>query len=383
MSKHEPTLHDDQALTKAAWEKFQKQLDNEPVNQQWHTWSIQHEEGRNPLQGLSLIEHSTNSQEDADYSTKPVFSSLTGSGISLKSTPADRNSFRFRTKQRRRWIGGLAAASVLVVTLASPVGNQVLATVLNQFQTKQLVAVDQADLRQVMDQIFYGQEPGKAINRFGTFTNKPGKLQGDFTLSEAEQALGHKLAMPSDFDEKQRKIHIYPQNEITLKLNVTEINKMIKRLGSEKLLPSSVDGKPITLIFGDTANINIDLEQNGVNKYYSFTQQAAPMLIVDPSIPVADALNALMNNPLLPVGIKDKLSGALENGNIPLPVITDGAAEKYTEDGIDVILNSNAVQQKTSYSAYWIKNGQLFILNGNCFVDKAAVKAKITELIRQ
>jgi hypothetical protein len=294
-------------------------------------------------------------------------------------------------KKNRKWVSGIAAASVLAVTLITPAGNQALAAILNKFHMQQMTVVKEDELQQMMNTIFTDGESREAINKFGAISRKSGTINGEYTLKDAEQLLNRKLIVPSNFDPNNEKVHVLASNDLTMTLKVDEVNKTLKRLGATKLLPSSIDGKPITLKLGEDVSLSKQVQMNGKSYYYNFSQLAVPVIEVDPSIPVSEALEAVIQFPLIPDSIKYSLkqSGVLDGGNVPLPVVTSGDAEKLTIQGVEVVLTVNIYGNKEAgntssyYMATWIKNDQLYTISGSGFADRAAVVALAEELIKQ
>ncbi|UUZ85594.1 hypothetical protein LJK88_20060 [Paenibacillus sp. P26] len=118
--------------------------------------------------------------------------------------------------------------------------------------------------------------------------------------------------------------------------------------------------------------------------YYHVSQQAVPVVTVDPSIPVAEALNAVLDFPALPDYLKNGLrqSSILSGGGVPLPVISSGETEKLSVGGVQVVLTVQGSKDHPYYSATWVKDGQMFTFGGgNRYTDKASALEKIKELI--
>jgi hypothetical protein len=381
--------------TEAAWDRLQKQLELEPVNSQWVRWSKQANEksttsieltsiGTTASHGFSLFNESSIHEPESSRMTS-----------ALEEIKPRKNRFAVNwMKMNRKWLSGIAVASVLAITLFTPVGNQALAAILGKFRMEQVTVVQENDVRQIMNGFFSDGQTRDAVNKFGSFTQTSGTLNGEYSLQDAEKLMNHKIIVPKDIDLEKNKLYISPSSEITFNLHVDEVNKALQRLGAKKLLPQSIDGKPIKLIFGETVSISQQLDQNGLNCYYSLSQMVAPAVSVDPSIPVEEALAAVLDFPFLPENLKNdiKSSGALTGGSIPLPIIADGTTEKRTLKGIDVIMSiqtykrtaeNGDVVESPHYNLTWVKNGQLFNLNGNSFTDQAAAFTLVEELISQ
>jgi hypothetical protein len=382
----------------AAWEKLQKQLVTEPVNARWVRWSKQANESASDKTNEDDL-----SLAAGEETTNPMFHKAFQNGIQeTKSTlplaPSEAPKVGLWLnwmKRNRKWLSGTVAVSMLAFTLFTSVGNQALAAILNQFRMEQVTVVQEDDIQRIMNSVFTEGQSADAINKFGTFSHTAGTINGEYTLLEAEKLLNRKLIFPKDIDLSQNKIYISPSSEITLNLHVDEVNKALQRLGAKKLLPQSIDGKPVKLIFGEAAHISKQVNIDGDQRNYSFTQMTAPSLNVDPSIPVAEAMDAVVQFPFLPDNLKDSLknSGVLNNGNLPMPVIANGTVEKHTIEGVEVVMtqqkyniqksrNTKSVEE-IYYGLTWVKNGQLYNLGGNGFTDQDAAFALAKELILQ
>jgi hypothetical protein len=381
MNNSESNQDNDQMID-VAWERLQKQLVKEPVNSQWARWSKQQQERKNVTPDEISVQRSATVSGLEPFMTPPE------AAVVLPESFTRKNSW---FKKHRKWVSGIAAASVLAVTLITPAGNQALAAILNKFHMQQMTVVKEDELQQMMNTIFTDGESREAVNKFGAISRKSGTINGEYTLKDAERLLNRKLIMPGNFDPNTEKVHISASNELTMTLKVDEVNKTLTRLGAAKLLPNSVDGKPITLKLGEAVSLSRQVQKDGNGYYYSFTQLAVPVIEVDPSIPVSEALEAVIQFPLLPDYIKNNLktSGALDNGNIPLPIVTNGNAEKLTIQGVEAVLTVNNYGNKEAgnrlayYNLIWIKNGKVYSVNGSGFADRAALVAFAEELIKQ
>lgn len=382
--------------TKAAWERLQKQLVKEPVNAQWVRWSKQENEANSKKRkenegSLVTFESAKNANVD---SANSYIDKLTGSLLTEFPAKAYKGRLLLNwMKCYSKWLSGAVAASVLAVTLFTPVGNLALASILSKFRMEEVTVVQEDDIERMMNGVFTEGRSQDAINKFGIFSHTTGSLNGEYSLADAEKLLNRKLIVPKEWNFDQHKLYISPSSEITLTLHVDEINKALQRLGAKKLLPESIDGKPVKLIFGENIIISKEVKIEGVLRYTSFSQSTAPAVEVDPSIPLQEAINAVLQFPFLPDYLKDSLksSGALDNGNLPLPVIAKGTVEKQTIEGIQVLMTQQAFDRSgdskavknTYYNLTWVKNGQLYNLSGNGFVDQNAVFNLAKELIQQ
>ncbi|WP_036745960.1 hypothetical protein [Paenibacillus sp. UNC451MF] len=382
----ESTKKNERELADAAWAKLQEKLAQEPTQPQWSRWSEQ------------MAAEATAAPLTAAMAGEPAEVPAASPKINLgskaprletetvKSKPS--SSFASWLHRNKKWVASAAAVGVIAVTIATPSGNQALAAILNKFRMQQLTVVQENDLQTILNSAFGDGKERESINKFGTFSHTSGKSIGEVDPSEASKLVGHKIIIPSDYDAKN-KIYVSPSTSLTFNMNVDEVNKAMKRLGATKLLPESVDGKPITLDMGAAVHLYVSKasEERGESKGYSFSQMPVPTITVDPSIPVAEALDAVLQFPLLPANLKESLqtAGVLQGGSVPLPIIENGQVEKIKLEGLDVIVSTNNYNQGKNayYSATWVKQGQLFRVDGsNELTSRAALIAKVTELIK-
>lgn len=372
-------------LTDAAWARLQQQLSGEQQSPQWSRWSAQ-------LTAASVME-----QASGGLAAEPAGPSAAADNppVRLSAEPDNaaggerqRGAFNQWLRKRTKWIAAAAAVCVVAITIATPAGNQALASFLSKFRMQQLTVVQENDLKAILNGLGDGLEQ-ESINAFGTFTQQSGKTEGQTDLAGAAKALGHKIVVPKDYVETE-KIYVSPSNNLTFKMNVNEVNKAMKRLGAKKLLPSSVDGKPITLEMGASTHLYIRTNADGKGENeqgYSLSQMPVPVISVDPSLPAAEALDAIIQFPMLPDGIKQNLQTAsvLQGGSVPLPIVENGQVDKVKIDGIEVIVSAaNYGDGKIArHTATWVKDGQLFRLSGDrALTDRQAVLNKVSELIK-
>jgi hypothetical protein len=380
MTSYKTDDFDKQKLDEA-WSRLQAKLAKEPVQFNWAEWTQASLEQAIETQLQGATEMGMTSSDLKTASVTPSFE-----GVKPASTAGTRKQTWALSwlHKRRKWAGLAAACLVFVgAFIITPAGNEALASILNKFRMQDVTVVQEDDLQQLFSQISPDGKTREQINKFGTFTQTSGTMQGQFEPAEAAKALGYKLTVPADYKaDKTHGLFVSPSNKLTFQIHVDEVNQAMKRLGAKKLLPTSIDRKPITLELGETVNYHLVNEQR--KEWYSFMQQPVPVITVDPSIPLAEALDAVLEFPLLPANLKQGLqqSSILSGGNVPLPVIKQGNSEKVNVSGINVILTASKETDQIFYSATWVKDGHLYDFGGgNLYKDRALVLAKIKELI--
>jgi hypothetical protein len=366
--------------TDDAWNKLQTKLAAEPVNAKWAAWP----DAEQPAEHGGLNNAVTESGEMQSASDRFVDARISGQDVREENAavPAaqTRPERRRPNRARRKWAGIAAACCLFGAILATPIGNHALAAILNQFRMQDITVVNEQDLQNIFTQITENGKINENNNKFGTFSNEFGTLEGNYTTDEASKLLGYKLT-PGGVAAAGKTVSVFHSTTLTFNLNVDEVNKAMKRLGAKKLMPETVDGKPITLLLPEIVNYNLSTDDK---HWSSLSQQNAPVVTVDPSIQVEEALEAVLNFPLLPDYLKQSLrQSRILSGAIPMPIITDGLTEQITMDGTVVILEQRDYSDGIIYLASWIKDGQLIQFDGgNMFTTKEAFTDKLQELIQ-
>ncbi|HBS46850.1 MAG TPA: hypothetical protein DEA91_24570 [Paenibacillus sp.] len=275
---------------------------------------------------------------------------------------------------------GVIAASVAVfaVILATPIGNTAMASILNQFRMEQVTVVHESDLRNIFTQVAEDGELNRSINQFGEFTNTNGAYIGELPADQLKTTLGYPAKIAA-LEEGHDTVTVTASQDITLNLKVDEVNKALKKMGAEHLLPQSIDGKPITLHIPEMVNYNLSSDET---HWASLSQMNTPVLNIDPSIKVEEALEAVVNFPLLPDYLKTSLmQSRVLSGEIPMPLIAGENTEQITVGDTLVIVDNYEYSRGTVYQATWIQDGQLFNLSGELYSSKEKLMTKVQELI--
>ncbi|MFE4709322.1 hypothetical protein ACFRAM_00495 [Paenibacillus sp. NPDC056722] len=356
--------------TDEAWARLQATLAGEAINPRWNEWGLtsDKEEGGPVISMKSEITVGEMPQEErATYSD-----SSSHNNVPLR---------RWKMTRRSKWAAAVAGVAALAVVLATPVGNTAMASLLNQFRMETVTAVNEDDLRNMFYQLTDRDNIHEAVNDFGSFQSTPGMVSGDMSPAQIQESLGYS-PLSAALRSNHGQLFVSSSQEIKLSLKVEKTNEVMKRLGAVKLLPESVDGKPITLHIPEIVNYNL---AENKNDWASLQQMKTPVLTVDPSIKVEEALEAVLNFPLLPESLKSSLqqTGIL-SGEIPMPVFVNDSSEQVQVAGVTVMLQTTDMgKDYKNYSAIWVKDGQLFNFNGgNTFNSKEKLMAKLQELIQ-
>ncbi|MFC3749682.1 hypothetical protein [Paenibacillus sp. GCM10012306] len=368
-----PLNNDDREkqATDEAWARLQATLAGEPMNPRWSEWELTQaiDEG---AAAISVFPGVTTEETLQDGISAD-------SDVSIENkVPAPRRTMTRRSK----WVTVAAGVVALAVILATPIGNTAMAAILNQFRMETVTTVNENELRDMFYKLSDTDNFHEAVNSFGTFTSTPGTFYGEMSPEQVQDNLGYSPLSAALQNNIQKTLFVSPSQDLLLDLNIDKVNEVMKRLGAVKLLPESVNGKPITLHIPESVNYQLGEKKTD---WASLQQMKTPILTVDPSIEVEEALEAVINFPLLPDNLKRSLeqTGVL-SGEIPMPVVVGNNNEQIEVAGVKVMLEKYIMGKDTNYyNAIWVKDGQLFNFNGgNMFSSKETMIAKLQELIQ-
>ncbi|NOU81960.1 hypothetical protein GC101_24150 [Paenibacillus sp. LMG 31459] len=361
--------------TDEAWAKLQEKLGQEPVNPVWAEWGKQ-EAALAAQTEETVITDSAASGINSISSVRAREN--TGSELPQNSI---RKSRRPVLSRSRKWAAAAAGVAIFAAILATPVGNTAMAAILNQFRMQDVAVVEESDLRDMFYQVSGEGDFHKTMNSFGTFSIANGTVEGKLPVGEIQGVLGYEPLKGQDITG-MKTVEVSPSRDITLTLNVDEVNQALKRVGSNDLLPESVDGKPLTLHLPEIVNYDLSPDQE---HWATLSQMNTPVVTVDPSIDIDEALDAVVNFPLIPDYLRSDLQKSrILSGDIPMPLIKGSNDEQITVADTPVILTEMKFSRGYSYSAVWVQDGQMLQLTGgDVYPDRDKFIQKVQELITQ
>lgn len=398
MAVNESQNKNEQEQAVAAWARLEQRLQAEKASPMWEKWEaelVRSCEEQNTLTGgqrVISIEEQVNRQGNSVPLGRAGHERGAAAIVSLPGgETAEPAPSAAKPKAPRRWLkrhAGKAmaacAAAVLAVVIATPSANEALAAWLNQFRMDDVMVVQEDDLESLWSSFsFRGEETRESINRFGTFENKPTGEPKTISLMQAEEELGFAIPDIKLSDKQLVEASSFGAQVLSLKLNVEEVNKAMRKLGADKLLPASVDGKEIKMNTGSGISVSYRQENgDGTEKSVGVHYNQSPSIQVDPSVDMKEAYEALIRFPALPEHLRNDLQQAvdLEEGKIPLPLLSNERVEKLTIEGTNVYLESYDESRYTS--VIWLQDGDVVSAGFSGFEDRSEIEAILTELVR-
>ncbi|WNS45495.1 hypothetical protein [Paenibacillus sp. MMS20-IR301] len=372
---HRGNGHGGNQGTDEAWAKLQEKLEQEPVNPVWAAWGKQDEE----MTKGSAPADSEMSADPEKLTVLHMQTAIDTKGQAKQNAgPKSRKTLRTRS---RKWAAAAAGVAIFGAILATPVGNTAMAAILNQFKVQDVAVIEESDLRDIFNQVSETGNFQETMNSFGSFSISYGTVRGTLPVGDLQAVLGIGPMQGEDFAGIQS-VGVDQSKEISLTLNVDKVNQALKRVGSTDLLPESVDGKLIQLKLPEIVNYDLSPDKN---RWANLSQMNTPVLTVDPSIDVKEALKAVLNFPLLPDYLRSSLQESrILAGEIPMPLVKDSFSEQIEISGTPVILKQYNYNKGPIYYATWVKGGNMFMLNGGeLYPDKGKFLEKVGELIAE
>ncbi|MVO98109.1 hypothetical protein [Paenibacillus lutrae] len=377
MSDNRHNSDEKNKTTDEAWNRIRSKLADEPAHPRWQSWNHELKRDHESLHGQ--VSGQPDSNEDHDQAFSQSMSEE--DSFDQLSVPKVRRTSSFtvsgRKKRNRKWAGLAAAGLLFGVILATPTGNNALAAILGQFRVQEVAVVQEEDVRAIYNEFRGPGQMQESITKYGVLKTDHGSLTGEFTSLEAEKKLGYKIG-PKDAKLLTDKVNINASSTFTFNLNVKEVNEVMQRLGAKKLLPESVDGKEIKVYFPESVFIHLPADKDGSA---SLTQQNVPVVTVDPSLKLEEAVEAIIQFPLMPDYLKNSLKqNQILSGTIPMPLVSNQNTEKIMIHNTPVTLQLKG--QNDFFQATWIKDGQLFNFQGRGFLsEREQLVNKLKELI--
>ncbi|WP_405112531.1 hypothetical protein MHH28_04835 [Paenibacillus sp. FSL K6-1217] len=364
--------------TDEAWAKLQKKLGEEPVNPVWAAWGKQE----------TLLEEQaakTDRSDRAELAADAVLPAAAADNLAAAEAVQNigRKSRQPKMSRTRKWAAAAAGVAIFAAILATPVGNTAMAALLNQFKMQEATVVEEGDLRDMFYQITENgndRNIEKSLEAFGDVSITNGEVKENIAFKDIQGLLGYEPLKGSVMDSVKF-VRVSGSHDITLNLKVEEVNKALKRLGSDNLLPASVDGKPITLHIPEQVNYDLGSDQH----WGALSQMNTPMVTVDPSVDLDEAVDALVNFPLIPDNLRNSLQKSrILSGDLPMPLIKGSHDEQIAVAGTPVILTEMKFSNSNSYTAVWVQKGQLLqFYGGDIYPDREQFIQKVQELITQ
>lgn len=245
----------------------------------------------------------------------------------------------------KRWAVAAVAVLVLGITAYVPPVRTAVADLLQVFRVERIetLTLSAQDIRSIENAL----EAGNAnidLESFGRIETSGEPSERKLTRAELD-SLPFRPLLPAGREGDYSLVQS-PSVEITPR--VENVNRLLKNLGSQDLMPQALDGKTFTVTMADTFMAD----------YSDFCLLAgtSPELRVPPGVDMQEVLRPMINLPIWPEGVREQLA-TIDDLEHTL-VIPGEKVEKVSIQGSPGVISRDGGQA----SLIWQKGGLFYIL---------------------
>ncbi|TZE81734.1 DUF2275 domain-containing protein [Calorimonas adulescens] len=265
-------------------------------------------------------------------------------------------------KKYKKYAAAAAAVALITASIALPPVQKVEAEILSLFRLNNFkaVTITPDDIQNIKDKFY---QAGKIdLKQYGVI-----KVTGDYgsskefsksNLDEIKSYVGYDFKLPQDNNDFKIRDSIYVQKgqSVEFKLNVDNINDLIKTFGGNKLLPENLNGKTFKIILGDSIHISsTDKNESDSSKNisYGLDIMKTPEIIVPEGVDIEKVRDAVINMPFLPDDIRNQIASIKDWKNtIPVPVTDADTIKDVTINGSKGIVISGTYEGSSDLEVY-------------------------------
>lgn len=294
----------------------------------------------------------------------------------------DRPRSASRSLRFRPWMALAAAVVLLIGLFTTSAGDKVLAAMLQTFRVQHISGVElgQSDfekLRAGLEQS--GVTAGELnLEKYGSLSHTGGGNPQVMPLQEVNAVFGAQVKPLPGLKADQTTVRLEPETQVTLKLHIDEVNRMLKRLGGKTMFPQSADGQPIVATVPASVQM-ADRSYSAGGARRTLIQMMQPTLDVPAGVDVEQVRMAVLELPFLPDSVRSKLEGASDWKQTLFLPAAGSSMRTVTVGGREVI-----VEEGTNWrSAAWLDGSFLYRLTGTggAYVSEEALLNDVKEII--
>jgi anti-sigma factor RsiW len=293
-----------------------------------------------------------------------------------------------RKRQMKKWTVTAAAILVGGALLANPGIRSAAADMLNVFRVENLNTVKMS--AQELDKISIELE------------TKVGDIDlRDYGKAEVLARSKHAFISPHDNPEQyaavaktlpslpasivnglEQEIHQFTADKIRFALDVENVNRLIRALGGEKVLPPELQGESLLFTFPGGYEIQwyqkVEHQDGTVFQDigYQLAVRGLPKLETSAAVNMKTLQEALISLPFLSYDVKRQLADIQRFTNTMLmPQLLEAGEEKVDIEGHQALYKGNGGREKGHHELIWIADGKLIRFSGFDVSKDAFLKA--------
>ncbi|AST57784.1 anti-sigma factor [Thermoanaerobacterium thermosaccharolyticum] len=300
--------------------------------------------------------------------------------LNKKINKEERGVF-YMFKKYKKYIAAAAAVAVITASIALPPIQKVEAEILSLFRLNNFktVTITPDDIQNIKNKFYQTGNKDIDLKQYGDI-----KVIGDYgsskefsknNLDKIKSYVGYNFKIPQDVDSFKIRDSIYVEKgqSIEFKLNVDNINNLIKTFGGNKLLPENLNEKTFKIILGNSVHISsTDRNESDSSKNisYGLDIMKAPEIIVPDGIDIEKVRDAVINMPFIPDDVRKQIASIKDwKSTIPLPVTDAETIKDVTINGNKGIVISRKFDVSSNLEVYsnlaLNDNGVIYLFSGS------------------
>ncbi|MZP30349.1 DUF4367 domain-containing protein [Heliobacterium undosum] len=281
--------------------------------------------------------------------------------------PKDKQGGTMMTTQWKKWLSVAAAAALVTGALTVAPVQQAVADFLSLFRVQKLQVV-QVSPEQINDmaQAVKSKVGQVDLKQFGQVDVLKKPEENRVSPAKATELLPFAFKQPAflpDGFNRPIEVAVSSEGRSEFRLDVAQVNNLLKGMGATTLLPESLQGKAFGLRIPASARNAFVHEGN--HSRINLSQFSSPELTVPAGVNPRDLRAALLDFPLLPQDVRTQLAGIEDWQHTMVVPDVDGSVEKVDINGAEGVYSVN---KRGISHLFWVDQGALYQMNGP--VDK-------------
>ncbi|MFZ5944551.1 MAG: anti-sigma factor family protein [Bacillota bacterium] len=273
----------------------------------------------------------------------------------------------------RKIAAGFAAVIIFASTVFVPPVRQAAADFLHIFRVQKIetIQLDVNDFNQMRNNFMnkVGEIDLKQLGKANIVNQPKYELM---PLSKAQQRIPFALKYPANLVSEQTDVNVVDKSSIEFTLDVGQVNKILKQLGSPRLLPEGLDNETFSVYSRGQVDLTYRIDDN---QWLSLQQVASPELSVPNGVDIGELRQVLLDIPILPYDLKQKLE-AVNDWQHTLIVPTDEQSIIVNVNGEKGILR----KYERSSHLLWQEKGVLYNLMGTAQMDLVEIANNLRDV---
>lgn len=271
----------------------------------------------------------------------------------------------------RRSAGAAAACLLVAGALTFQPVQTAAANFLQIFRVNQMttVPISQRNLEAMVQELREkgGQVNLRELGRIAIDGAKGGAVTKEAqNWAEAVSVLGRTVAepaVPPSLGLKRSSLSYGREFTVKFNLNVNKINELLRALGSKKFLPPELNGREFSIRFPGIVEASY-VPGEPTSRYLHLSIMGAPEIRVPAGVNVNELRNVLLELPILPPDLKERLASVRDWQHTLILPNVDGQGREVKIGHTTGLLYQSGNHKDRSVALVWQQGDLWFILSG-------------------